>query len=387
MRRFPPVVALLVLAVLPRPSAAADADANLVVRLGRDTTSVERIVRTKDHVTVNQVGRAPRVLEREYAYDFDGSGSITHVAITVTAPGAELPLQTVGATRDGDSVRVEIRSGSAAAQRSAVALPATGLFVPYSSPWVSYEAALMRLAKSRANDATGTIWFIGGSDPGTWTLHRLDRDSVEFRTSYGDVFHFRTDRDGRLLGALPVAGTGKFTVDRVASLDLAGLRASYVAREKAGAGVGTLSPRDTARADVAGASLLVDYGRPSKRGRQVFGGIVPYGEVWRTGANAATQFRTDHDLDFGGTVVPAGFYTLWTLPTANGWTLIVNTQTGQWGTEHHADRDLVKIPMRVESLGDEVEHFTISIAPGADGGELRLDWDHTRAAAAFRVKS
>jgi len=114
---------------------------------------------------------------------------------------------------------------------------------------------------------------------------------------------------------------------------------------------------------------------------------VPYGEVWRTGANAATQFRTDKALDFGGTVVPAGFYTLWTLPTAGGWKLIVNSETGQWGTAHKPEKDLYTLDMKMSSLPQVVERFTISVEPSATGGVIDLDWDTTRASIAFTVKA
>jgi hypothetical protein len=117
----------------------------------------------------------------------------------------------------------------------------------------------------------------------------------------------------------------------------------------------------------------------------VFGNVVPYGDVWRTGANAATQFKTDKALDFGGTVIPAGFYTLWTVPAANGWKLIFNSETGQWGTEHHADKDVAAIDMQVSALPQPEERFTIRVEPAADGGVLELDWDTTRASVPFRV--
>jgi hypothetical protein len=129
----------------------------------------------------------------------------------------------------------------------------------------------------------------------------------------------------------------------------------------------------------------VDYGRPRKRGRTVFGSVVPFGDVWRTGANAATQFKTDKALDFGGTIVPAGFYTLWTIPAAGGWKFIINSETGQWGTEHKPDKDLYTLDMQVRTLPQAVESFTISIVPTPQGGLLNLDWDTTQASAAFTV--
>jgi hypothetical protein len=216
-------------------------------------------------------------------------------------------------------------------------------------------------------------------------VRRLGRDSMVIETE-NDLFHARVDRGGRLLAVVPVRGTGKFTVDRVEHLDLAAQMAAFVAQEHQAGTMGALSTRDTVRASVAGATLWIDYGRPAKRGRVVFGGVVPWGEVWRTGANAATQFRTDRALTIGGTALPAGTYTLWTIPSPSGWKLVINRQTGQWGTEHHADQDLATLDMRVSTLPQPVERFTIRVEPQDSGGVLQLDWDTTRASVALTVQ-
>lgn len=147
------------------------------------------------------------------------------------------------------------------------------------------------------------------------------------------------------------------------------------------------SPRDTTRATVSGASMLVDYGRPSKRGRAIYGGLVPWGQVWRTGANAATTFVTSKPLVIGGTTVPAGTYTLYTVPNQSGpWLLVVNKQTKQWGTEYHQDQDLARIPMTTTAVSPAVEKFSIEVAPLGSGGVIGLVWDTTRASVAFRVQ-
>jgi hypothetical protein len=137
------------------------------------------------------------------------------------------------------------------------------------------------------------------------------------------------------------------------------------------------SPRDTARATVGGAQVMVDYGRPYKKGRTIFGanGLVPYGQVWRTGANAATTLVTSADLTIGGTRVPQGTYTLYTIPAADGWQLVVNRQTGQWGTDYDQGRDLARIPMRVSTVASPVEQFTIAVEPAA----LVMRWDTVQA--------
>jgi hypothetical protein len=147
-----------------------------------------------------------------------------------------------------------------------------------------------------------------------------------------------------------------------------------------------LSPRDTARFELSpGQRVYVDYGRPSARGRRIMGGLVPFGRVWRTGANAATTFVTDVDLQIGTARVPKGTYTLYTIPSPGGWTLIVNRQTGQWGTQYEPARDLVRIPMQVSTLREPVEQFTIAMEHGRGGAStLVMEWERTRATVPFR---
>jgi len=131
--------------------------------------------------------------------------------------------------------------------------------------------------------------------------------------------------------------------------------------------------------------LSVRYSRPSTRGRVIFGNVVPWGRVWRTGANEATVFETGADLVVGGTTIPAGKYSLWTIPAPGSWTLIVNKNTGQWGTEYDAQYDLARLTMQVEHLKQPVEQFTIAIEPKAKEAVLQFAWERTRAAIPLSV--
>ena len=136
-----------------------------------------------------------------------------------------------------------------------------------------------------------------------------------------------------------------------------------------------------------GKTVTIQYSRPSMRGRKIFGGLVPYGEVWRTGANAATSLKTDVDLNINGANVPAGSYTLYTLPGANDWKLIINKQTGQWGTEYNQAQDLVRVDMKVGQLASPMEQFTISFdKSGGTSATLKLEWDTTVASAEVKEK-
>ncbi|HZL68239.1 MAG TPA: DUF2911 domain-containing protein [Candidatus Limnocylindrales bacterium] len=136
-----------------------------------------------------------------------------------------------------------------------------------------------------------------------------------------------------------------------------------------------------------GKTVTIQYSRPSMRGRKIFGGLVPYGQVWRTGANAATSLKTDVDLTIGGTTVPAGSYTLYTLPRMNSWKLIINKQTGQWGTEYSEGQDLARVDMKVAQLPSGMEMFTISLGKtSATSAMLKLDWENTIASVEVKEK-
>ena len=146
------------------------------------------------------------------------------------------------------------------------------------------------------------------------------------------------------------------------------------------------SPRAAAQGTVGTATVSVDYGRPSRRGRQIFGGLVPFDAVWRTGANAATTLVLGGTVELGGHPLEAGSYTLYSVPARNGWTLVVNGQTGQWGTEYDAGRDVVRIPMEVSRPPAPVDTFTITVDGGASQGRLVLAWDTLQGSLPIRPR-
>ena len=160
------------------------------------------------------------------------------------------------------------------------------------------------------------------------------------------------------------------------------IAATAVAQQK------PLSPPAQAKLTFAdGKTVTIDYSRPSMRNRKIFGGLVPYDQVWRTGANAATSLKTDVGLNIGGTNIPAGSYTIYTLPGMNGWKLIINKQTGQWGTEYNQNQDLSRIPMKVTQRPEGLELFTISFdKTGGDSAVLKLEWENTIASVDVKEK-
>ena len=128
-----------------------------------------------------------------------------------------------------------------------------------------------------------------------------------------------------------------------------------------------------------GKSVKVAYSSPRAKGRKIFGALVPYGQVWRTGANEATTFVTDTNLTIEGKDVPAGSYTLFTIPNEDKWTLIISKKTGEWGIPYPEGNDLLRADMQVSKTASPVENMTISFHEMGSGCHMYIDWENTRA--------
>ena len=134
-----------------------------------------------------------------------------------------------------------------------------------------------------------------------------------------------------------------------------------------------------------GKTVKVDYSSPRAKGRKIFGeasdkAVVPYGQVWRTGANESTTFVTDGNVTVGGQAVPAGSYTIFTVPKADAWPLVISKKTGEWGTDYPGEKeDLGRVPMTVSKTSAPVENFSIAFDQGGSKCTLRMEWENTRA--------
>lgn len=146
------------------------------------------------------------------------------------------------------------------------------------------------------------------------------------------------------------------------------------------------SPPAETSVDVNGKKIAIKYSAPSMRGRKIFGELVPFGQVWRAGANEATALHTDAALSIGNLSVPSGDYTFYVLPTATSWELIVNKQTGQWGTVYNAGNDLGRVKMALSKASSAVETYKMTLSKDGPGAKLQLEWENTVAAISIAVK-
>jgi Protein of unknown function (DUF2911) len=147
------------------------------------------------------------------------------------------------------------------------------------------------------------------------------------------------------------------------------------------------SPHETVNATVADAKISIIYGRPNAKGRPIFGKLVPWGTAWRAGADEATTLVTDKALDFGGTNVPAGKYTLYLIPEEkSGSKLAISKTVGKWGIPVDTKNDLAQVDAKMEAVGTKVEQFTIAIDKAGNGGVIKMTWENTQFSVPFEVK-
>lgn len=335
---------------------AASADAQepadsgtFLVRLGHDTVAVERYVRRGDTLRAVSVTRSPSTVVRAYTAVFGPDGRVARFATgRADQTLAPAPVEPAGA------------------------VPLAGQF------WAPYQVAVQQ-ARADGGDSVALV-LAAGQERIPVVVRRTAATTYTLPNQFGIPLVVSVDGQGRMLS---VDGGGGSTVERVA-LDVDALAREFAARDAAGRGLGALSPRETTRASVRGASIAVAYGRPSLRGRAL-SLLVPQGEVWRTGANDATQLTTDRALRFGDVALPAGTYSLFTLPSATGWTLIINRETGQSGLDYDATQDHARIALDFDTNAPHTEQFTIDVEETASGGVLRLRWGTVRAASPFTV--
>jgi len=365
-----------------------------VSTLGNDTIQVERYTRMGDRLEGDILRKSPRVQIVHYVADL-ATGRVKGISVSTRRWGgdpATPPTFSMVALLSDTSANVEIlRNGRPDSANTGTriyrgrAVPA----VPGSPPSVAmYEQTL--LFNPPTGRDTMTVNLVGaglGPNP-TLKLYRRGRDSVSFVSSFfaGWTEVATIDAAGRIQSLDASATTVKAVTRRATNLDFDALAKAWGDYEVAHGPAGATSPADTVRATLGAANVEIAYSRPFKRGRVIFGNIVPWNQVWRTGANAATQLTTSADLIIGNTPVPAGKYTLWSLPTPTGAKLIINSQTGQWGTDYDVTRDFARIDLTQTTPAKPVDEFTFAVVPNGTAGILKFSWDDREYSVPIRVK-
>jgi Protein of unknown function (DUF2911) len=398
---------VVVVAVIASLTACVDSRAErygFVTVLGRDTVAAERIARAAASLVSDEVDQWPAVRLRHTEFALGPDGRIIHMEMTVRTPNATTPARRarrVTAEFTADSVRVSVRDSSgvkdtAFATHGEITVPHVSMMYGVIELEIASAIARGAAAHLAAGDSVPFRQFYPDRDVGPafalhsgW-VHPLLGGKVELWHDWlSGIADVTVDSAGRMLTYSGQRSTYKVEVKRVTPPpDVEAIGAALAAKEKAAGGIKEVSVRDTARGTIGAAAFTVDYGRPRARGRELLGNVIEYEDVWRTGANAATQFTTSKPIALAGLALPAGMYTLWTVPHKNGGVdLIVNKETGQWGTDYDRSHNLGTVALHVETVKAPLDEFTISIA-GADAkhGSLVLEWGTFRWTAPIAVR-
>lgn len=378
---------------LGRGAAPASSDrGGFVATLGSDTVHVERFERAGDTLRGTILTRTPTTRVINWTMTLDAAGDPLRYSVETRDPQGALLTHNWSSgsmTFRADTIEREtMRDRELVASR----IPAPRHTVPSPSiPYigVSYLMYERAFADARERAATSPDTAIFGltmlgpqNAPSKTKAWLVGRDSAEL--SYFGVAKsgYRFDARGRLLRADWTGTTYKYRVRRTGDVDVLALAHAWGEIDRAGRGFGPLSPRDTMRALIGKSELLVDYSRPAKRGRVVWGELVPWNQVWRLGADRATHFRTTMPLTIGDKIIPIGNYTLWMIPSLERPLLIVSTAVNVFGTNYDPRRDLARIPLtRIPSI-PMTERLTIGVE---NENALVIKWDTTGWSVPIKV--
>ncbi|HWB93863.1 MAG TPA: DUF2911 domain-containing protein [Puia sp.] len=369
--------------------------------LGQDTISVETIVRQGNTLKSDEVDRFPRVRMRHTVVDLNDDGSIRHLVMEIRTPSEPSGERdrTVVADVAHNNVHLSKTDSTGTVNRD---FPTGGSMVVahvpqmYSLYELYFAAALKQSAASK----------LAAGSPVQLRQFYIDREFDRFPLGHATVTpvgkgkveithdwlsgtgEAMMDSSGDMLGYSGDRTTYKVEVKRlVTAPDIKAIATRFEAKETAGGNVKSLSVRDTVRAQIGNAMFTIDYGRPLLRGRTLLGGLIPYDRVWRTGANAATQFTTSVPIRLGSLQVPAGRYTLFTAPHTSGVDLMVNKQSGEWGTGYNGTLDLGRLRVTSEVAAVPVEEFTIAVIPvDHRHAKLVFEWGSFRWIAPIEVQ-
>jgi len=353
IRNVTAACAMFVAACAPKPETAG-----FVYRLGVDTLAVSSVTWSPGKVSGVYVNRVPATAVTRWSADVDAEGGVRRLERT-TSSGDKV-TERVLVTVAGDSAVVE-RTDSATTTRHFVV---SGSALPRNP---ATDAGLLELRTRRlVSQGLQQVIVAAFSASDTMalpdTVRRVATDTVVIQGP-----RLRIDSAGRILNLGPNAER--------ATVDIEALVTAFGPRP-----LGELSPRQTVTGNVGNATVTIEYGRPKKRGRDVFGALVPWGRVWRTGAGDATFLTTDQNLVIGTARVPAGKYALFTIPTASGWTLILSRKVGENAAAYDSTADFARTPMQSGPAAAPAEQFTIAV----EAGQLKMTWDTVTATVPVR---
>ena len=355
----------------------------IIYTLGKDTIEITHYRLTGDDFIATVVQRANSNVNKIKGKFFP-SGELQYMEGYRYKPviGKDsLLLLTFRFYQKGDSTYFEEKSGNSIYRRKD-----SGRAMVNYWPYVQMNVILANYAPKNVGDSIVSNHIIGDLPPAKFVMKRIaDRKLTAYSRVMG-LFTLYLNEKGKVesLDATGSSYNVKGTI--VPRLNLDSIILSYARREEKFGPFGWPNKSDSIQTVIGNSSIKINYTRPSMRGRVIFGEVVPWNRYWRTGANQATKITTSYPLYFNGKILPAGVYSVLTMPSQTGWTMMFNKEANIWGTDYNSAHDVLRVPMQVEQLKEPVELMTIEVVPTAKGGAINVIWERTKASAHFTAK-
>ena len=355
----------------------------IIYTLGKDTIEITHYRLTGDDFIATVVQRANSNVNKIKGKFFP-SGELQYMEGYRYKPviGKDsLLLLTFRFYQKGDSTYFEEKSGNSIYRRKD-----SGRAMVNYWPYVQMNVLLANYAPKNVGDSIVSNHIIGDLPPAKFVMKRIaDRKLTAYSRVMGP-FTLYLNEKGKVesLDATGSSYNVKGTI--VPHLNLDSIILSYARREEKFGPFGWPNKSDSIQTVIGNSSIKINYTRPSMRGRVIFGEVVPWNRYWRTGANQATKITTSYPLYFNGKILPAGVYSVLTMPSQTGWTMMFNKEANIWGTDYNSAHDVLRVPMQVEQLKEPVELMTIEVVPTAKGGVINVIWERTKASAHFTAK-
>lgn len=360
---------------------------SLTYTLGPDTTATGNFELNGNEFVLTIVSMSPNVNVSKLKGTFFPDGQLMHLEGLNYEPakGQDSLIYAYKLNYTRDTTFIETKSAARSGIRKyPVKIMEANAFG--GDVLVFMPALLAHFAPKRVGDSVLSSHIVFNSAR-KFMIKKTGNQKLQLGSAVMGMFTILLDKNGSIQGVDGIGTSFNIKGKAGAYLNIDSVIAANVNHQRLHPRLAVINKPDSVKATINGADIKIEYSRPSVRGRVIFGEVVPWNRIWRTGADAATKIVLSKPFYFNGKELPAGAYSIFTIPTPTGFTLIFNKQANIWGTEHNADYDFLKIPMQTQTLNRPVELLTFEIvAAGSNGGAISFCWDKLKASVGFTTQ-
>jgi hypothetical protein len=359
-------------------------DGYLIYTLGRDTTMIGHY-----NLKGNDFNMTIVVMSHLNVHKVSGrlfpNGDIRSVegyAYRPTVSKDSQLIQSYKLVTRNDSTFIELKTGNSINKYS---YPGRGMMHLGINPYYFYYPLIANYAPKKSGDSISSHIF--AFDKGfPFIIKRINKTTLTASSATRGVYTLYLNKNGKVVSIDAIGTSSNLRGTVVPNLNMDSVINAYRMRDQQYGAVADLNKTDSIQSTIGSTVIKINYSRPSMRGRVIFGRVVPWNHFWRTGANAATKITLSGPIFFNNKELPAGEYSIFTMPTEHDWTIMFNKEANIWGLLYNPSNDVLRIPMQVVQLKEPVQLMTIEIAPIEKGGVINIMWENTKVFVEFTTQ-